>query len=972
MIRLLRTSSLVFFLACGLAWLASRSALAEVTSLTLPEKYADFAINPATGDIAAVSAENNSAEFFAGSQLAKGKTEPAAKVRVGATPCSVFFKQFGEKSVFAVVCSQDSHMYLINAQAPFDLIAKVSLSQSGVSLVTGSINPEDPFVYYCYGSGHGSSTGVVSLRTNQDRGLAFNDSMDCAISAKGDIAYRRGPWSPSGFESMRRTNALTADKPEFARAFYDHNSTSRYVPDPFDRFTATGKGIYSATLEKKEAELNFPPSAFFRSRPIIVGEEQVDRFSSSFNRESKSGTVKLLAASYNTFTSVGETVSVAHRVADENTNLPRGVSSQADFKRVAKRRRLFADDPRDRVVLAESNLLHFIPLADFQIPQEPFLLAKLEGADAVLINRPATLTLRPLSPDVKLTIDDKPEGMQASGETLTWTPTNEQVGPTPIVTTLSWKDIQRTVRFEVEVKYPSVSLPFAPAGLILSPAEDLAAIWSGTPDGRLTGFASATPAEPQELALINLKTGKVQASRQIVDRIRTVAFAGQNLAVTAGTSQSPRCELLKLADLERAKSLVAGGPIQQIKAGENLLVINTATTVEAYDLTTFERQGTYPKSRQTPEPLNDYGILTEYVLLDYDFQPQLLLSGLPVPMVDRNAPLPSILAINSRPQNQVDLRLGPNQPIRPLIRADVPNRDLAVTLYLQTQRTTRNDFARSSEVEFEYAVAATGSVDKRQVLLRTRTVTNSGSNSETGGALLKVTNDNAYVVIQDALYVWPLQSASGEPEQVQPLRWLPQQSALTLSPEKTTALSHETRGGKAPIVYSMPAPGDGMQIDAKTGQVTLDNAAVIASAAESLAKQFDGKARGGSAVNALRLELPQILTQATKLLGRKFDGVPVAVPVVVTASDADLASDTLKYFVIADVPTDDLIAKLKELDEERSTRMAASPPQVGGRPPVGPQDAATEIEALQKRVADLEERVQLLTRQMNLLLKAAE
>ena len=256
---------------------AALIARGEVQRVLLPSDYADFAMHPTSGDIIALDAENSQAVLFRASDLKMKRSEPAAKLRVGSTPVSVFYKEFEDKQVFAVVCSQDTHMYLIDA-LKFALLAKVELNQSGVSYVTGSRNATDPFIYYNYGSGHDSAAAAVSLRDMKNKGLAFDDAMDCAISASGEIAYRRGPWSPSGFESLIRTTDLSADKPAFARLFYDHNSTAQYLPDPFDRFTAAGSKIFVRSLEKSVASLDFVPHDFFTDRPVVVGIEGGDRF----------------------------------------------------------------------------------------------------------------------------------------------------------------------------------------------------------------------------------------------------------------------------------------------------------------------------------------------------------------------------------------------------------------------------------------------------------------------------------------------------------------------------------------------------------------------------------------------------------------------------------------------------------------------------------------------------------------------
>lgn len=237
--RLGRHLAIVVFIG-----IAAAAASGAVKTYPLPADCADFAMNSDNGDLAAVIPDKNEAILIKAADWQKGKVDAFAKLSVGSTPVSIFYKRYQNVRVYAIVCTQDSHMYLMNA-ADGTLLKKIELAHSGVSNVTGSINPEDPFVYYNYGGGHDSMTGAVSLKSFQSHAQVFNDSMDCAISASGEVAYRRGPWSPSGFESLIRTSAPGDEKPAFARLFYDHNSTAQYVPDPFDRYTAAGKTMYA-------------------------------------------------------------------------------------------------------------------------------------------------------------------------------------------------------------------------------------------------------------------------------------------------------------------------------------------------------------------------------------------------------------------------------------------------------------------------------------------------------------------------------------------------------------------------------------------------------------------------------------------------------------------------------------------------------------------------------------------------------
>jgi hypothetical protein len=111
-------------------------ARAEVLTVEMPGDYADFALDPQTGNLLALDAENGQALLFRQADLKNENGALAVTIRVGSTPCSACYKRFGDARHFAVFCSQDSHMYLIDAEKGM-LVAKIELAQSGVSYVTG-------------------------------------------------------------------------------------------------------------------------------------------------------------------------------------------------------------------------------------------------------------------------------------------------------------------------------------------------------------------------------------------------------------------------------------------------------------------------------------------------------------------------------------------------------------------------------------------------------------------------------------------------------------------------------------------------------------------------------------------------------------------------------------------------------------------------------------------------------------------
>ena len=956
----------------------------EVKTLQLPGDYADFALNPETGTLASISAESNEISFFREADLTNDSPVPTAKHIVGSTPCSVFYKAFDDKRVFAVVCTQDPHMYLFDAgraegdhAKEFSLVAKVALESIGNSLVTGSINPDDPFLYHCYGSGHDSKTGVVSLRDLQSHGVAFDSSMDCAISASGEVAYRRGPWSPSGFESLIRTNSLSDSAPKFSRLLYQHESSGGYLPDPFDRLTAVGVRLHSRSLENIEQSMNFRPLAFFRTRPIILGVSTAEA-NAGFGGQRNSPPaqpVTIHAASYNTFEKFGSPVTLNIVAAEGVREIARGVESRADFKTVAKKSRLFADDARLRCVYADRNRLCLFPLTEFGGVEEPFLMASLEGAEEIKFGRENRLRLKPLDDRVKLTIDDKPDGMTIDGDTLVWTPGPDQIGPAAIVATLKYQSLQKTQRFEVNAKFPGYSLPFQPAGFVLSESEDLAFVWEDDPQNRSPGRRDSVVNVGGSIAVMELKTGKIQQQRKIADSVNRAAINAKNIFLVPTMTGPSRCEILRTSDLEREKTLATDGPITHLELKENLLILQTAATLQIYDANTFSTL----KSFRTTGPgdsikVTKHGIYVNGVLYGFDLKVKLLVSVDKIPQLGGVRNLQPPVAVNPPVRESYNNPMRPGPGLTRLATTTTSDGEINIGLDLQSQPIQVPGSVHTWRTAADVSISTVGAVEAKQVILRTKQYAQtSGSNSLPAG-LLQVNPTHVGAIVERELFLWPIPER--KKVDILPLEILPQQSMLLMTSDGTSELKHEIRGGRAPIRFSLLKTTDAISIDEARGSVTIDKSKAMADAMDTLQGHIRDMNRGESFLQTLRDHSASVPVTLTSLVGLTRDDLPVAMPILVTVNDADFNSATLQYSVVINVPAKEFSERLVALDAEREKRQAEMQAERSLRDSTKPSSkndqsaAATEkeLEDVKRRVASLEDRLDLVTRQLNKLL----
>jgi hypothetical protein len=199
-----------------------------------------------------------------------------------------------------------------------------------------------------------------------------------------------------------------------------------------------------------------------------------------------------------------------------------------------------------------------------------------------------------------------------------------------------------------------------------------------------------------------------------------------------------------------------------------------------------------------------------------------------------------------------------------------------------------------------------------------------------------------------------------------PLAFVPRQSTLTLSDKATTVLKHEVQHGTKPYRFTLTVPLAGMTLDAQTGDLTLDNKQVLALAASRLEKQLN-IGGDGAQLPGLQFLMSYMYPHAARMLGRQPRGMPVTIPIVLTVEDALKQASKFQYFVLAEVPVEGYIDRLKKDDEaeeqarlaELEKKKAAATAAQAGQAPAGVQ---RDLPAQNKKLDSLEEHLDQTTR----------
>ncbi|MEL6104635.1 MAG: hypothetical protein AAFU85_01305 [Planctomycetota bacterium] len=976
-------SWLVAITFCCLSLGLAAVSLGQVTTVQLPALMSDFALNPETGDLATVDPNKHRAYLFSEAALNSAEAEPSGDVRVGETPVSITFKRYKDKRLFAVVCSQDSHMYLIDAR-DFKLVKKVPLENAGVSAVVASQNPDDPFVYYNFGGGHDSAAGAVDVRKMVDRGSVVDDSMDCAVSANGNIFYRRGPWSPSGFDALEMSTDFSAEKPSFLSIHDEHRSTPRYVPGPFNEYTAAGPAIYSADLNSLVASLKFSPECFFKSQPVVVGSSLGDSRRSS--RSPKSGT--LMAASYNTFSSLGGPVSLPAELFGDAVGLPRGTAGHADFKRVGLRRRSIADDKNERVIHGYRNYIALVPLSEFGLEGEPFMrvmISKTEATVAVENN----ITVRASDPTVSLSFDDLPDGAVKTKEGFRWKPEVQQVGVHELRITLSFGEVSRVQTIDLTVAHPSMQLPINPVGLALSEDGKSLVCWSGKGVDRYGRPIHRNPGEAEPI--YRVASVPLEASKQSIE-VKTIPYAVKQAVVFENrfailpAQENTRVDVYDAHPLKRARTLISNSPLSQVSTRDGNLLLHHGNGIDVYDINTLQRLrtlgGPSNSSRSSGRPSLTFadGTMSEGMLVDFDSgKPKLLINPGQIPQLkgaNRSLTNGQFLRIVKPPTNQVNrsMRAGNG-----MIQAAGPVKlacGLTVTLEKSLSQI-RNGSSYKSKRQVQLVVSSPKVPTLERIPILNVTLSpQSGNVANNAFHGMKAVGDTTYISIADRIYRWqaePPKAEATDPIKA-PVKFHvePVQSTFLLADE-STKLTHKLIGGEGPYEYYWLSRLEGASMNDQTGEVTLDRAKIVEECEKLLLPSL-ARYDSDRATTQLRELAIGLMEGSTKILGRRPKGLVSAIPIHFKAIDDLGKVAEMQYFVLIELDYKQLSRKLTEMIGEREKQLAMNAaekePAVGVESQSGEQNAVDS--ALERRMQSLEAKVDLLIRQVSSLTKQLE
>ncbi len=264
-----------------------------------------------------------------------------------------------------------------------------------VDFLTGSGNPQDPFVYYSTQCDDNTIQapkperfGRINLVTMQPDGQTGDknpDIFDAVVPDEGDVIYCG--LAQGGVQLVRWPEKRDQDGGVFLEVISGANTLEGgYLPAPVGQFVAVGYALQSRRFWETNGTADFLPKAFFRSRPLMLGVSDAGLAVGSVNDCRRLDSVAL----------------------PPDWLREKGRPPPSDFrKRPESTPKLktsflaaFADDQRQIGLLVLNQGLAVLQLSKLKLPAEKSLIVRNHPPETVAVGQELTVELATEAEDV--------------------------------------------------------------------------------------------------------------------------------------------------------------------------------------------------------------------------------------------------------------------------------------------------------------------------------------------------------------------------------------------------------------------------------------------------------------------------------------------------------------------------------------------------------------------------------------------
>ena len=857
----------------------------------LPTSFLKVALNRRNSDLAGLSVSTNQLVVLPGPEYAD-KADQAVKVDVGRKPSSVIYKTFGGSEFYIVACSQDNHIYVIDAKER-TLKKRILIEGKGAAKLTASENEADPFVYYSMFPLASSRVGAIDLREMTDCKVVLENCLRCTISNDGSTAY----CILNGTITARSLiSGFNATPPTFVQLPGQESvSTDSVILDPYGEFFFVGNSMFSSRLNKRVGTLPCIPLCFAQDSPVVIG----------FNNGS------LVSGSSNSFQFTSATVPLVVDEKNRGEREMKQLNETGNFAKYDLHLQVFADERNDRVLATVPGIMMEIPMEQCGIRGEPMLHAQV-GSTHFQVGQPNTLTLKPLDPQVRVDFENIPKGATLDGNALEWTPNEENIGTETVGVKLSNEEFSRSIELKLNVSRPFIKAPFAITDFIVNEDKESIIAWSNRyTDVKTRSFLPNDQrlTEPGRLAIIPMKQGEETHLLNAQGPVSNLLVSGSRLIVFTKVGKVDGLELFDLESRKQIKSHVPSSPILETISTGNDLVLIEEKFVETFDAETLTRKSQMPLSSQRHAIAfsgNQFrkfrdGILSNGLLVDS-------IEGVPLLLFNPPQGLMSVSTTDPR-WSEEDLFRAPVNPVK------ISDERLGNLLNDQTNFAGPFPIPQTPWLGF-----LDGPIKKSQpgrvppislrftnrtldTVHRVQVVESQMEESYIDFALpsMRVSNDQIYVSHLNYVYRWGMDFGNRiKRENVESLYVAPSQSQFVIRGDST--LKNKALGGTPPFRWTGVMLPNGVTVDESSGDVQIKLSDLVFEMEFLLKRNTLGRNNTEERIRELgRLAEPQVVSIKERL-GQTIKGFPIALAIRLNVTDARNESADMQYHVIIDVP----------------------------------------------------------------------
>jgi hypothetical protein len=251
----------------------------RLDAFQLPSLTWAAAYDEPTGRLA-ITHDEKGILIYAVEDVLAGKLSPGATLATDGVPTAVCQKTLPDRRVWVVAGKNAPQVHVLDAESLQELGTVTVEKAKFIDFLTGSANPNDPYVYYSTQCNDNTGAdpkwdrfGRINVVAMQPDGQTDNQApeiFDASVPADGDVIYC-GQHS-GGLQAVRWPGQRDEEGHVALQAISGANTyEGGYVPAPYGRFVAVSTVLKSRNLWETNVIADFLPKAFFRNRPLMLG-----------------------------------------------------------------------------------------------------------------------------------------------------------------------------------------------------------------------------------------------------------------------------------------------------------------------------------------------------------------------------------------------------------------------------------------------------------------------------------------------------------------------------------------------------------------------------------------------------------------------------------------------------------------------------------------------------------------------------